>query len=173
MQAAPIRSATPADVERLVEVEVEAGQLFLTVDMPLVARDVPDTADLASAVAEDRVWVTTVGAEIAGYVIAEVLDGNAHVAQLSVVPDHAGRALGRAMVEHVEAWGRASGCPATTLTTFVDVPWNAPYYARLGYTVLTGSEIGPDLARTMAHEASLPGIDASLRCAMVKPNQFA
>jgi GNAT superfamily N-acetyltransferase len=115
-------------------------------------------------------WVTEVGPDVAGYISAEVLDGNAHVAQVSVAPDFAGRALGRAMVELVEEWGRTAGLPATTLTTFRDVPWNGPYYRRLGYRVLPDDGIGPELARTMAHEASLPGIDAALRCAMVKPH---
>lgn len=50
------------------------------------------------------------------------------------------------------------------------MPWNAPYYLRLGYEVLADNQIGPELARTMAYEASLPGIDTSLRCAMIKPN---
>jgi len=74
------------------------------------------------------------------------------------------------MVEFVEQWGRAAGRPATTLTTFRDVPWNGPYYVRLGYRVLPDEGVGPELARTMTHEASLPGIDGSLRCAMIKPN---
>jgi hypothetical protein len=77
------------------------------------------------------------------------------------------------MVEFVEAWGRKAGRPATTLTTFKDIPWNGPYYLRLGYHVLAADDIGTELARTMTHEAALPGIDASLRCAMIKPNGSA
>lgn len=169
MRPPRIRPATDADLERLVVVEVEAGQLFHTVGMAEVAADVPRVEDLREAAEEGRLWVTDVGSVVAGYVSAEVLDGNAHVAQVSVAPDHAGRGLGRAMIEHVEEWGRAAGRPATTLTTFRDVPWNGPYYRRLGYAVMAPEDVGPELARTMAHEASLPGIDASLRCAMRKP----
>lgn len=171
MPAPSIRPATDADLLRLAEVEVEAGQVFRTVGMAEVAEAVPDMSDLRLAVEAERVWVTQVGPEVAGYVVAEVLDGNAHVAQVSVAPDFAGRALGRAMIEHVEEWGRGAGCPATTLTTFTDVPWNGPYYLRLGYRVLPDESVGPELARTLAHEASLPEIDASRRCAMVKTNE--
>ncbi len=170
MHVPTIRPATEIDLQRLVDVEVEAGQLFHTVGMSVVAEDVPQLADLREAVAAERVWAAGIGAEVAGYITAEVIDGNAHVAQVSVAPDHAGRGIGKAMIEFVEAWGRTAGCPATTLTTFRDVPWNAPYYLRLGYKVLPGNQIGPELARTMEHEASLPGIEASLRCAMIKPN---
>ena len=170
MHASVIRPATDADVQRLIEVEIDAGQVFRTIGMPMVAEGVPDVADLREAIEAERVWVTEVGSAIAGYVKAEALDGNAHVAQVSVAPDFAGRALGKAMVELVEQWGREAGRPATTLTTFRDVPWNGPYYARLGYRVLPAEQVGPELARTMAHEASLPEIDAALRCAMVKAN---
>lgn len=159
-----------ADLQRLVVVEVEAGQVFRTVGMTKVAEDVPQIPDLREAAEAERLWVTEVGSEVAGYIIADVLDGDAHVAQVSVAPAYAGRALGRAMIEFLEDWGRAAGCPATTLTTFRDVPWNGPYYLRLGYHVLRKEDIGPELAMTMAQEASLPGIEASLRCAMVKPN---
>ena len=38
-----------------------------------------------------------------------------------------------ALIEHVAGWARAHGSPALTLTTFTEVPWNAPYYERLGF----------------------------------------
>ncbi len=171
MRPPVIRPAREADVQRLVVVEVEAGNLFRTIGMAQVAEDVPRDSDLREAVAAERIWVADVGAEIAGYICAEVLDGNAHIAQVSVAPDHAGRAIGRSMIEYVEQWGRAAELPATTLTTFREVPWNGPYYLRLGYRVLPDDLIGPELSRTMEHEASLPGIDAALRCAMAKANQ--
>ncbi|MDX6301825.1 MAG: hypothetical protein QOF53_3039 [Nocardioidaceae bacterium] len=144
--------------------------MFRTVGMTRVAEDVPQISELRAALETNRLWVTEVGSEVAGYITGEVLDGNAHIAQVSVAPAYAGRALGRALIEFVEDWGRAAGRPATTLTTFRDVPWNGPYYSRLGYHVLPEEDVGPELARTMTHEASLPGIDASLRCAMVKTN---
>ena len=53
-----------------------------------------------------------------------------------------------------------------TLTTFTDVPWNRPYYERLGFTVL--DDLGPELAALVAHEhEAIPG-DAE-RVAMVRP----
>jgi hypothetical protein len=45
-----------------------------------------------------------------------------------------------------------------TLTTFRDVPWNAPYYERLGFTTVCSGEWGPELAALMEVEASrIPG----------------
>ena len=77
-------TATETDLPRLVEVEVAAGQLFHTVGMSFVAADVPQIDDLRKAVLADRIWVAGVGAQVAGYISAEVVDGNAHIAQVSV-----------------------------------------------------------------------------------------
>lgn len=42
-----------------------------------------------------------------------------------------------------------------TLTTFAEVPWNAPYYARCGFRVLDDSELSPGMRtirdREIAH----------------------
>jgi GNAT superfamily N-acetyltransferase len=170
MQVFTIRTAGEVDLPRLVEVEIDAGQVFRDVGMPDIADAVSDMSALRKAAAAQRLWMAEIGTEPAGFITAEMVDGNAHVAQVSVARGYAGRGYGRALIELVEAWGRSAGCPATTLTTFRDVPWNAPYYARLGYTVLADDDMGPELRRIVAYEASLPGIDASLRCAMTKPN---
>ena len=39
-----------------------------------------------------------------------------------------------------------------TLTTFRDVPWNAPYYTRLGFVALDPAEHGPELRALMECE---------------------
>jgi GNAT superfamily N-acetyltransferase len=165
-----IRSATPADLDDLVVLEVQAGRVFHSVGMSEVADDVPDQEALCRSQEQGLIWVAEVPGEIAGYIVATVLDGNAHLGQVSVAPAYARQRIGHRLISHVEDWGRRHGRPATTLTTFRDVPWNGPYYTTLGYRELTGSEIGSELSAEMNHEASLPGIDASRRCAMIKPN---
>ncbi|MZD06511.1 GNAT family N-acetyltransferase, partial [Streptomyces sp. SID5785] len=51
------------------------------------------------------------------------------------------------------------------LTTFRDVEWNAPYYARLGFRVLAEDEVTPGLARIRAAEAA-HGLDRWPRVCM-------
>ncbi|PMC76337.1 GNAT family N-acetyltransferase [Brachybacterium sp. UMB0905] len=164
-----IRPARLAEIPRVVEIETQADQVFRTVGLPELAQDPPDPGRREALAREGRLWVLERVTTLAGFVTAELLDGHAHVGQLSVAPEHAGHRLGRRLLEHVEHWGRAQGCPATTLTTFVDVPWNAPYYTRLGYAVLPAEQWGPGLTRTMQREAGLPGLGAAPRCAMIKP----
>jgi len=170
MASPSIRVATPSDLDTLAALEVEAGQLFRSVGMPEVADHDPELEGLRRGQGRGLVWVAEEDGEVAGYVVAALVDGNAHIEQVSVAPAHARRGIGATLVGQVEAWGRSQGAPATTLTTFRDVAWNGPYYARLGYREMSGAQVGPGLAAAMDHEASLPGIDAARRCAMVKPN---
>ena len=77
---------------------------------------------------------------------------------MSVDPAHAGRGIGAALIDHLAASARADGRPALTLTTFREIPWNAPYYARLGFAELPEAEWGPQLRALVAREATaIPG----------------
>ena len=52
-----------------------------------------------------------------------------------------------------------------TLTTFRDVPWNRPWYQRMGYVVLAEDDLGPGLhARRRQEDAD--GLPAELRVCM-------
>jgi GNAT superfamily N-acetyltransferase len=57
----------------------------------------------------------------------------AHLEQLSVHPDHAGRGIGRALLKAGCDWAAAAGYPHLTLATYRDVPWNGPFYASEGF----------------------------------------
>jgi ribosomal protein S18 acetylase RimI-like enzyme len=166
-----IRLADEHDLEQLVAIEISAGHQFHAVGLPGVAEDAPDPEQLRAAIRQGRVWVADLGDVTGAYIVVEVLDGNAHIAQVSVAAQHARQGVGRALMQHVEAWGRDQGCPATTLTTFREVPWNGPYYRRLGYDVSSPSEAGPELRRTLEAEQQVPILSAAPRCAMIKHNQ--
>ncbi|SED95142.1 Acetyltransferase (GNAT) domain-containing protein [Streptomyces sp. 2224.1] len=90
-----------------------------------------------------------------GFLLWEPVDGCTHIEQVSVHPQHAHRRIGRALIDRAE---RAGGPAPLTLTTFAEVPWNAPYYARLGFRTLTATELTPGLRAIRAHEAAL-GLD--------------
>lgn len=151
-----IRPFTVADVERAQEIERDAGLLFLEVEMPEIAEDEPLDHDTLAGYAEaDRAWVLLQNDEIVAYILADIVDGDAHADQLSMTRQVAGRGLGAMLLRHVEAWAQHQGLPRLTFTTFRDVPWNAPYYARLGYSEIFEDTIGPELAAIVAEERHL------------------
>jgi GNAT superfamily N-acetyltransferase len=165
-----IRLARPDDLPALITIEIEAGSLFRDVGMAAIADDDPGSvAELAVYQAEGRAWVSVDDDDRpVAYLIAEVVDGHAHVEQVSVRPSHARRGLGSALIETLAAWARERGLAALTLTTFTAVPWNAPYYERLRFRVLEEAEIGAGLREIRRVEAAR-GLDAWPRVAMLRP----
>lgn len=84
------------------------------------------------------------------FIVVELIDGAAHIWQLSVHPDHARRGIGSALINAATDWARANDLDAITLTTFRDVPWNGPFYASLGFVVI--DDLTPELAAIRDHE---------------------
>jgi GNAT superfamily N-acetyltransferase len=113
-----------------------------------------------------RTWVVApVGGPPAGYVLVDDVDDQAHVEQVSVDPAWSRRGLGRMLLDHVAAVARREGRTSVTLTTFQDVPWNAPYYARCGFRALAPDELGPGLRAVRDSEAA-HGLDPETRVCM-------
>jgi GNAT superfamily N-acetyltransferase len=131
-----IRAARADELPVLIEIERAASETFRTLEMHLVADDDPGTVDeLAPYIAEGRAFVSVdADDQPIAYLLLDVVDGAAHIEQVSVHPLHARRGLGRALIEHAASWAVARGLHALTLTTYVCVPWNGPYYERLGFS---------------------------------------
>jgi ribosomal protein S18 acetylase RimI-like enzyme len=168
-----IRPATPEDLPRLQQIERAAGGPFRDLGMARVADDEPPSVDELTTYQRDgRVWVATDdGADddrAVGYLLVDVVDAAAHIEQVSVDPAYAHRGLGRELIDTAAAWAARQGLEALTLTTFTDVPWNGPYYARLGFTVVPDDEAGPGLLALRSHERAI-GLDAWPRQSMRRP----
>src|SRR6516164_2020424 len=161
-----IRRCRVAELSAVQEIDRAAGQMFEQVGRPEVCGMLWHPEPLAACRAEGRLWVIT-GADDrpAGFVITDMVDGCVHVEQLSVDPGNARRGLGRALLEHAAEQAAAAGVPALTLTTFADVPWNAPYYVRCGFRVLEGREVTAGLRAVRQPEGSL-GLGRSPRFCM-------
>ncbi len=99
-----------------------------------------------------------------GFAYVDDVDGALHLHQIAVHPDHARQGIGSTLMAAV--FERAEGRPVT-LTTFRDVPWNGPWYARMGFTELT--EPGPGLAEILAEEHAAGLTDLGVRVAMTRP----
>jgi GNAT superfamily N-acetyltransferase len=157
---APIRRPRHDELEALVAIERKAGALFVDVGMPEIADDDPGSVDeLEPFRAAGRAWVAVDADDRPiAYLIWAPIDGCAHIEQVSVAPAHARRGIGAALIDHLAEVARAEGRPALTLTTFRDVPWNAPHYERLGFVAVEPPALGPELAALVADEAArMPG----------------
>ncbi|WCD84564.1 hypothetical protein KPP03845_100887 [Streptomyces xanthophaeus] len=151
-----IRAVRPDELPRLQEIERAAGRCFRDIGMPEIADDEPlPLHELARYQEAGTAWVAVDGAGTAvGYLIADRVDGGLHVEQVSVHPDSARRGIGRALLEHLAELALREGASCLTLTTFTEVPWNAPYYERSGFRLLDEAELSPGLRGIRDHEAA-------------------
>lgn len=165
-----IRSARRDELETLREIERDAGRAFAAIGMPEIAADEPlPTTELEAFVTAGHAWVAIDASDHpVGYLLSDVVDGCAHIEQLSVAPPHSRRGVGAALIDRLDAHAAAENYPALTLTTFRDVPWNAPYYARLGFVVLGPAKQGPELRALIERETASIPTDAA-RVAMRRP----
>ncbi len=133
-----IRPARAADLPLLGQLEDRAGQRFRESAHPYCA-DLShfDTVRLAQLSGSGTVWVA-VDADDApiGFAIAEARGSEGYLHELDVDTPHGRRGVGRALVRRVAEWARSAGFETLLLSTFRDVPWNAPYYERLGFEIV-------------------------------------
>ncbi|HLI55916.1 MAG TPA: GNAT family N-acetyltransferase [Actinomycetota bacterium] len=92
-----------------------------------------------------RSWLAADGDMAVGFILVDVVDGRAHIEEVSVLPDWQRQGIGRALLGRVRDWARQEGLAGLSLTTFSEVPWNRPYYEGLGFSVLPESALGPGL----------------------------
>jgi len=159
--------ARPDELAALREVERAAGELFAGWKVAQDTDPEPtDLEDLEKACSEGLLWVArSESGEPVGFAWVELIEGGPHLEEIDVTPELGRRGIGRRLLEAVESWARAAGHRSITLTTFREIPWNAPYYARCGYRALEPREWTPALAERVRDEASR-GLDPRDRVVM-------
>jgi GNAT superfamily N-acetyltransferase len=133
-----IRAARARDLPLLGPLEDRAALRFKDSRHPhcvsLPHFDVNRLAELSEA---GTVWVAVNAAdEPIGFVIAQRWGDDGYVHELDVEEAYGRRGVGRRLLARVAEWARAEGATSLLLSTFSDVPWNAPFYARLGFAVV-------------------------------------
>ncbi|MBG5756423.1 GNAT family N-acetyltransferase [Pseudomonas aeruginosa] len=163
-----IRTSRDEDAALLPAIERSAGESF---------RLLPELAWIADAgvagvdfhrrlIERGSHWLAEdADGQPVGFLAAERCADELHIAELSIAQAHQQQGLGRRLLERAVTYAHASHCRALTLTTFCDVPWNAPFYARLGFQRLTWQEAGERLRAILGHEQEI-GFAADSRCAM-------
>lgn len=169
-QTVQIRTAKSFEIELIREIERISASRFLGTDRAALAQDEPtDAATLAQRLAHGGLLVAAEGdGPPVAFVMFRPVEGCAYVEQIDVMPTHAGRRIGAALLEAVTGVARAQDWPALTLSTFKDVPFNAPYYRRLGFVDLPDGGLTEGL-REIRAEHLHRGLDESARVFMRRP----
>ena len=151
-QAHAVRPAVPADLPLLADIEDAADQLFTSVFGDV---DWDPPADGAERAAEPGILLVA-GDPVVGFAHVRYLDGEAHLEQIAVHPSSMGQGIGTALLEAACLAAQEAGFTEISLTTFADVPWNAPFYAARGFAVV--EDLSPRHQALRAHEQAT-GLD--------------
>lgn len=163
-----IRPATTADCPHLPAVEQDAARAFAAIPELAWLADgatMPPAAH-QSCTATQTCWVG-VGATgaLLGFLSASPYGDTLHIEEMSVALAAQGHGLGRRLLHHACTAAQERGMRHVTLTTFLAVPWNAPFYASAGFSILPPHALDARLAGVLEQEAAL-GFASSTRCAM-------
>lgn len=167
--------ALDAEAFEAAEICVAAAQRFLETPYAAIVRD-PGLSPEAlaplyrAAGAAERLLLVAPSAApgiLAGAACMALSGADAHLAQIDIDPVWQGRGAGSTLLAGAAAWARARGARRLTLTTFRDVPWNAPFYARRGFSPLPATLQSEATRAELAREAA-KGYGPETRLAMAR-----
>ncbi|HEY8125468.1 MAG TPA: GNAT family N-acetyltransferase [Methylocystis sp.] len=163
-----IRVAEARDAEALPTLENSAGALFRSFPSLEWLADGEDLSvgRYRELIAAGASWVAIDPDDRPiAFLSGSIEENDLHIWELGVRRDLQRFGIGRNLLLAAIRDARCRRLAAVTLTTFRDVPWNAPFYARLGFESLAGEAIGDRLERILRADARR-GLPMHARCAM-------
>jgi GNAT superfamily N-acetyltransferase len=160
-----ISAARRCDLPLLPAIELAAATLLAGHAPASVLAETTCQADLEDAQQRGHLWVALADDVPVGFAHIMVLGpGIAHLEEIDVHPEHGRRGLGSRLVITVCTWAATNGYSCVTLTTFRDVPWNMPFYARLGFEQIPPAELSPALLSVIEDETRRGPIRRRVAC---------
>jgi len=115
----------------------------------------------------DLVWVVVDEQDSPlGFAVVIIIDNYFHLHELSVDPGCGRKGLGTRLTKQVIEQAKESKYKGVTLSTFREIPWNAPFYEKLGFREMKEEEIEIDLENIRIKELEM-GLPISERVIMV------
>ncbi len=160
-----LRPATTADIFRLQDIERNAAELFR--DSPLI-----DIGNMAVVALSDHIdainaglsFVAEIDGRVAGFAMGEMHGPDAYLHELDVDTAFQRRGVGAALVGAFVEAARVRSVATVYLATFRDPPWNAPFYARLGFREVACPDYLPWMTALEEQQAAF--LDLSTRVFM-------
>ena len=164
-----IRLAQSEDAEGFHEVEEDAARLLLE-EPSLDGIPVPPSESAhhyRRLIRKGHCLTAYEGERIVGFAAAAPIRRELHLAEISVARTHQRCGIGATLLEALAIDAANSGFRAITLNTYIDIPWNAPFYARHGFVELQDFDGRPHLAESLEKAVEL-GLPRERRCAMIR-----
>ena len=166
-----IRKTQRADISALQDVERSASQLFKSVPKYewIAEAEVMRFEDHTVFVDQGLSWTAedNTSKMVTGFILAELHQNDLYIVELSVRQSHQKRGIGSMLLQTVLDEAVRLKAQSITLTTFKHIPWNAPYYSRLGFDIILSENL-PDYLQLKFENEIAGGFERDQRCAMRK-----
>ena len=164
-----IDAAGPSDIPRLIEIDKEAGRLFEPTGLLSAAAlddHVPEDVLIEALRKNLLILARHEDAKPVGFALVSLREDCLYLDQISVSPAFGKRGIGTKLMRHVEVRAIEFDRLSIVLSTFRDVPWNAPFYSSLGYKIIKRRHMQPFMLSI--EDAQRPFMDVSKRVFMRK-----
>lgn len=147
-----IQLAESRHLSALGEVEKAAASLFPMGRLPEahLQQTLPREC-LQQGVHQGLLWVALKQGSPVGFALLEAWQDIGILAEVDVHPDFSRRGIGGRLVGRCLESAEWRGWQGVGLTTFADLPWNAPFYQRLGFRRVADDAFLP-LRQALAQE---------------------
>ena len=160
-----IRLATEDELDEILEVERLASQRFNAYDLFVNRGSIAESEAEKETEAQDfgeehregithkQLWVaTTKEYRIVGFALAQSIDEEGHLREIDVLQNYGRKGIGRKLIQTVIQWCILAGYSSLTLTTFRDIPFNGPYYKKLGFEIIEPESLTGTLKQMIIEE---------------------
>ncbi len=174
MGALSVRRAETQDLPTLLEIQAAAALRFARLGLIATPDGLPETIPIRAfqqAALKGLLFVAEHAERGVGFALCSIERPDLYLDQLSVIPDAARKGAGTALVDAVSMEARRRGLWGVSLSTFRDVPWNAPFFAKQGFQELPRAGLALwqlDIERVQAELMDVGG-----RCFMRRPTLHA
>jgi GNAT superfamily N-acetyltransferase len=157
-----VRLASRDELRVLFDIDDDSGQLYRTagvvIDLPVTHPFIVDErARWTRSVEARRTLIAEVAGKAVGFAAVDLVDGAAYLDQLSVRFGAMRKGVGRRLVVEAARLGESLGKHEIWLTTYGHLPWNRPFYERMGFEVVPEGEWGAGVRHHVdAQRESLP-----------------
>lgn len=142
------RAADAADAEALSAIEDNAATVFRQLGGSFAKIDFSALTPefYVDAISQNQIiWLVELRGEPVGFLRAKPVDDILFCAEMSVQKHHHGKGLGEKLINHFMNYAKSDGFSGVAGITYKNVPWNGPYYQRLGFDYLEDAQIGEEL----------------------------
>ncbi|MGD9638871.1 MAG: GNAT family N-acetyltransferase [Alphaproteobacteria bacterium] len=153
-----IKRATAKDFHLLPDIETATAKLFKEFISDCVNLPPSPESYYHSLSEKSAVFIAyTDDNSVVGFIVVTTLDNQGHIAEVDVLPEYTRKGIGKNLINQAILWAKSNNYEWLTLTTFKNIPFNAPFYRKLGFIEFIPSENQPEIRETIKHEQQILG----------------